>query len=314
MNTMRLLMLTLLVASVWGCSEGHVVYGQLQHDRLLLTATANELITEVAVQKGQQVQAGDVLLQLDNTSQLQRVAQAEAELQQRQAALDLLNQGARTEQRAAAAARRDSAKARLADAEQQYRRALQLKRQNLLAQASLDQAKASRDTARAALEDASQQLAELTNGNRAEQIRQAQAALSAGQALVAIEQKRLADLVIRATRPGRIDDLPYQQGERAPLGAVLAIVQPTGTAYGRLYVPEPLLASLKVGQTVPLHADGYAATLTGTIRHIQQQSVFTPYYALNQEDRAQLMYLVEVTVPADADLLPNGLPLQWVQP
>lgn len=70
MNTMRLLMLTLLAASVWGCSEGHVVYGQLQHDRLLLTATANELITEVAVQKGQQVQAGDVLLQLDNTSQL----------------------------------------------------------------------------------------------------------------------------------------------------------------------------------------------------------------------------------------------------
>ena len=314
MTPIRLIILTLWTATLWGCSEGHVVYGQVQHDRLLLTATANELITKVAVQKGQQVEPGDLLVQLDDSSQRQRLAQAEAQWQQQQAALDLLTQGARSEQRAAAAARRDSANARLADAEQQYRRAVQLRAQNMLAQASLDQAKAARDTARAALEDARQQLAELTNGSRAEQIRQAQAALNAAQAAVAIEQKRLADLVIRATRAGRIDDLPYQQGERVPLGAALAIVQPTGTAYGRLYVPEPLLASLKVGQVVTLHADGYAAPLTGTIRHIQQQSVFTPYYALNQDDRAQLMYLVEVTLPADAEQLPNGLPLQWAQP
>lgn len=314
MNLMRWLVLAISCAALQGCSEGHVIYGQVQQDRLLLTATANELIYQVAVQKGQRVKVGDLLVQLDPQTQQQRLLQAQAELQQRQAALELLQLGARAEQRAAAAARRDSANARLADAQQQYRRALQLNAQNLLAEASLDQAKANRDAAQAAVNDTSQQLAELTNGSREQQIRQAQAAVEAATAQVAIEQKRLDDLAIRATRTGIVDDLPYQQGERVPVGAALAILLPDDTRYGRLYVPEPLLAQVKMGQQLSLTADNVSAPLTATVRHIQQQSAFTPYYALNQQDRAQLMYVVEVELPSSAQALPTGLPLQWSQP
>ncbi len=304
-------LLSLLLSA---CDEGHMIYGQVQHDRLLLTATANEMIRDVAVNKGQTVQVGDVLVQLDDTLQQQRVAQATAELQQRSAALELLQHGARSEQRAAASARLDSAKARARDAKQQYQRAVRLKAQNLLAQASLDQAKAASDAAAAAVEDASQQLAELTNGNRSEQIRQAEAAVTAAQAALAQEQKRLADLTIRATRAGLVDDLPYQQGERVPLGAPVAVLQAEGTAYARLYVPSTMLSQLKLGQTIELHADQLSAPVPGTLRQIHAQPVFTPYYALNQEDRAQLMVLVEVALPAAAQQLPSGLPVQWSQP
>lgn len=303
-----------LVLLLSACDEGHVLYGQIQHDRLLLTATANEVIRDVAVRKGQQVQAGELLLQLDDEMQQQRLAQAAAELQQRSAALELLQHGARDEQRAAANARLDSAKARARDAQQQYQRAVRLKAQNLLAQASLDQAKASYDAAAAAVEDTRQQLAELTNGNRSEQIRQAEAAVAAAQAAVAQEQKRLADLSIRATRAGLVDDLPYHQGERVPLGAPLAVLQADGTAYARLYVPSTLLTQLKLGQTIALQADQLSTPLSGTLRQIHAQPVFTPYYALNQEDRAQLMVLVEVALPASAQQLPSGLPVQWSQP
>lgn len=105
MNLMRWLVLAISCAALQGCSEGHVIYGQVQQDRLLLTATANELIYQVAVQKGQRVKVGDLLVQLDPQTQQQRLLQAQAELQQRQAALELLQLGARAEQRAAAAAR-----------------------------------------------------------------------------------------------------------------------------------------------------------------------------------------------------------------
>lgn len=304
-------LLALLLAS---CGEGQMIYGQVQHDRLLLTATANELIRQVAVSKGQSVKVGDLLLQLDDTVQLQKVAQADAELQQRQAALELLQHGARNEQRAAATARLNSAKARARDASQQYQRAVRLKAQNLLAQASLDQAKAAHDAAQAAVEDASQQLAELTNGSRSEQIRQAEAAVAAAQAVLAQEEKRLADLSIRASRAGLVDDLPYQQGERVPLGAPVVVLQAEGTAYARLYVPSTMLSQLSLGQTIMLQADQLASPLQGSLRQIHAQPVFTPYYALNQEDRAQLMVLVEVALPASAQQLPSGLPVQWSQP
>lgn len=314
MNYLTALRCVFLAVALTACGEGHVIYGQIQHDRLLLTATAQELIREVSVHKGQTVKIGDVLVRLDDTAQQQRVAQAQAELQQRIAALELLQQGARNEQRAAASARLASAQARSRDAHQQYLRAARLQKQNLVAQASLDQAKANNDAAAAAVEDASQQLAELTNGNRSEQIRQAQAAVASATAVVAQEQKRLTDLTITATRAGLIDDLPYQQGERVPLGAPLVVLQAENTAYGRLYVPSSMLSQLQLGQTIALQADQLTAPLQGTLRQIHSQPVFTPYYALNQADRAQLMVLIEVALPSSAPQLPSGMPVQWRQP
>lgn len=314
MNYLTALRCVFLAVALTACDEGHVIYGQIQHDRLLLTATAQELIREVSVHKGQTVKIGDVLVRLDDTAQQQRVAQAQAELQQRIAALELLQQGARNEQRAAASARLASAQARSRDAHQQYLRAARLQKQNLVAQASLDQAKANNDAAAAAVEDASQQLAELTNGNRSEQIRQAQAAVASATAVVAQEQKRLTDLTITATRAGLIDDLPYQQGERVPLGAPLVVLQAENTAYGRLYVPSSMLSQLQLGQTIALQADQLTAPLQGTLRQIHSQPVFTPYYALNQADRAQLMVLIEVALPSSAPQLPSGMPVQWRQP
>jgi HlyD family secretion protein len=51
-----------------------------------------------------------------------------------------------------------------------------------------------------------------------------------------------------------------------------------------------------------------------TIRHIRPQPAFTPFYALNERDRARLMYLTELTLPDSYADLPTGMNVEVMLP
>ncbi len=136
-------------------------FGTLERERVLLTAPATELVLTQSAQEGSKIKAGQVLLQLDTRLQQLKVDKASAEVKRAQAALDLLLQGNRAEQIAAAAARLEQAKLKVADSERQRNRASQLRQQRLIAQAELDAAELSSQVARAQYADTAQQLQEL---------------------------------------------------------------------------------------------------------------------------------------------------------
>jgi HlyD family secretion protein len=116
---------------------------------------------------------------------------------------------------------------------------------------------------------------------------------------------------VRAPRPGVIEALPYELGERPPAGAPVAVVLADGTPYARVYVPEPLRAAYVAGARTRLRIDGVAEPLAGTVRYVSAEASFTPYYSLTQKDRTRLSYLAEIDVddPAAASL-PAGVPVQ----
>ncbi len=308
---MRNLVLLSLCAGVVACQpqEPPSAFGTLERERVLLTAPATELLLTQAAQEGSKVKAGQVLLQLDPKLQQLKVDKANAEVQRAQAALDLLLQGNRAEQIAAAAARLAQAKFRLADSERQRQRARQLRAQKLVAQAELDAAELNSQLAQAQYADAAQQLQELQAGSRPEQVSQARFALQSAQQSLNVELKLLADLTLLASRDGVLEDLPYHIGERVPQGAVLAVIAADSAPYARVYLPETALAQFTPGQQVQLHVDGQTASFAGTVRKIATEASFTPYFALHQAERAQLMYVAEISLSADVTL-PTGLPVQ----
>mgnify|MGYP001086419231 CR=1 FL=1 len=124
------------------------------------------------------------------------------------------------------------------------------------------------------------------------------------------ENKKLNDLTITATRNGLLDNLPWNLGERVILGSPVAIVLAGDTPYARIYVPEPYRVKIIAGHTLLIHVDGITETITGKVRWISTEPAFTPYYALNQEERARLMYLAEVQLPDSYANLPNGVAVQ----
>lgn len=308
---MRITAIALAVVLLAACSERTTdqALGTLERDRIVLKATADEIILNQPVPEGTMVTAGTLLVQLDDARQQAVVAHARAEVAQATARLEELRNGARPEDIAAASARVAGARAAVVEATATYVRAKQLLQQKLAAQATLDSAVANRDAADAALLSAQEELLRLTNGTRQEQLDQGEAALQAANAQLALEQEKLSDLTISATRDAWLDSLPWHVGERVTMGTTVAVLLANSAPYARVYVPEPWRARLHIGDRRPVRVDGIEQPLTGRLRWVATEPAFTPYYALNASDRARLVYMAEFDLEGGEEL-PTGIPAQ----
>jgi HlyD family secretion protein len=308
---MRYFILSILML-LTACDDSpqNIALGTLERDRIAHTATVNEVVVALPVAKGSVVMQGTLLVQLDDTLQKALVRKAVAEVARAEANLEKLRSGARVEDVAAARAKVVGAKASLVESEASYKRSRNLIKQKVISEAALEKSLASRDTSLTSLQIAQEQLHELTNGTREEDLRAAEAGLESVNATLEVEKKKLADLTILATREGILDNLPWNLGERVTIGSPLAIVLAGKAPFARIYVPETYRVKIKVGDKLVVHVDGLDNKLIGKLRWIATEPAFTPYYALNQKERARLMYLAEVQLPDSMAYLPNGVPAQ----
>lgn len=308
---MRIVAIVLVALLPIGCADrsANEALGTLERDRIVLKATASEIILDEPIPEGTMVAAGTLLVKLDDARQQAVVARTRAEVAQAEARLEELRNGARPEEIAVASARVAGARAAVIEAAASYDRANRMLRQKLAAQATLDTALANRDAAEASLQSAQEELLRLTNGTRKEQLDQAAAAVQAATAQLSLEQKNLSDLSIVATRDAYLDSLPWHVGERVSLGATVAVLLANDAPYARVYVPEHWRARLHVGDRRQIRVDGIEQTLNGQLRWIAIEPAFTPYYALNASDRARLVYLAEFDLEG-GEKLPTGVPAQ----
>lgn len=299
-----------LLASCGQDTDPGLALGTLERDRVTLSATAAEVITDLPVAEGSQVSKGDLLVRLDDSLQMAVVAKAEADVSQFEANLEKLRNGPREEEIMASQARVEAARATLQEITQDIRRIQRLVDQQLAPAADLETAQTRRDARQAALNEAQEQLDLLYAGTRQEDIQLAEAQLRAARAQLQRERKNLDNLTVHATRDGILDNLPWNEGERVYVGAPLAILLADGAPFARVYIPEPVRAGIALGDSLTVRVDGVESPVTGTVRWIAVEPAFTPYYALNREERARLMYLAEIQLPDSAADLPSGLPVQ----
>ena len=210
----------------------------------------------------------------------------------------------------AAEARVEAARATLQEIIQDIRRTQRLVDQQLASAAELETALTRRDARQASMNEAEDQLLLLNAGTRVEDIRLAEAQLNAALSVLDRERQNLENLTVHATRDGILDNLPWNVGERVYMGAPLVIMLAEGAPFARVYIPEPVRAQISIGDSLVVRVDGIDQPVTGSVRWISVEPAFTPYYALNREERARLMYLAEIQLPESAADLPSGLPAQ----
>ena len=302
-----------------GCnnSEPPMLLGTLEWDRIGIPAEASETVLNWQVAEGDQVKAGQLLLQLDPRRLDAQVAQATAEVTQAQARLDELSNGARSEVIDAAQAALLRARADANAAARNFQRIDSLYQRKQLAIAELDRARASRDESAAAVSSADARLRELTNGTRPEQLAQASAALQAANSRLEQLQLNRQHLDVRAPRAGRVDSLPFRVGDQPPLHAEVVSLLVGDAPYARLFVPASLRNRLAIGDSLQITVESIATPFNGKLRSIASDPSFTPYYALTGEDASRLVYRAEVVLDdTDAAQLPAGLPLSagFLQP
>ena len=308
----------LLVLSACSRNETPPLLGTLEWDRIAVQADAAEPVVAILVKEGDNVAAGQLLLQLDPRRSDAQLAQAEAELRRAVAAQAELQHGTRSETLAAARADLNRVDVARNDAQRERDRAAELRRKGLIAQADLDARDTALKSARAEVAASQAKLLELTHGTRPEQLDQADAAVASAQAQVESLRLSRARLDVRAPQAGRVDSLPYKLGDQPAPGATVVALLGGAAPYARLFVPAPRRAALQPGQKLQLRINGVAATYTAQIRSVRSEAAFTPYYALSGDDANRLSFRAEALLlacasdcngaPAPTDL-PAGLPL-----
>ena len=310
MKTAQWLMPVLMMAlAACDNTEQTFMVGTLERDRVEVSTESNEPIISIAVRDGQMLEAGDLILRQDPTRLKNILRQKIALRDQAEARLAELQRGPRPELIREARAQVEAARAQAQNAVANLKRAQEVFARNLSDQATLDLATTHRKTTAATEQAANETLERLLNGTTTEELQQAAAALEAANAGASQTRLDIERLDIHTPVDGILDKRLYQLGERPKPGAIVAIVLDTARTYARIYVPEPLRASMQPGRQLDVRVDGENRTLRGTVSWVSTDATFTPYFALTEHDRSRLSYLAEIDL-SDASSLPSGLPLE----
>jgi HlyD family secretion protein len=153
-------------------------------------------------------------------------------------------------------------------------------------------ARSSEDRVRAAREN----LARLRAGARPEEVDAARARVAAADAQIATLQKAIADAVVTAPVAGTVTERLVEVGEIVQPRAPILIVTNLDEVWANVYVDEPVIPRLKVGQAATLFTDAGGPGMQGVISYVSPSAEFTPRNVQTAEDRSKLVYRVKVTV------------------
>jgi HlyD family secretion protein len=318
-----------LVAATLSCRNGAPadrvrVSGQVEATEVRVAAQVGGRLLELAPAEGERVASGSVVARLDATDTELALARARAERDQADAQLRLLKAGARVEdirqaeaQLATAQSEARATEAELAVAETDAERFESLLAANAGTRKQRDDAVARRDVARAQARSADdrvraarENLARLRAGARPEEIDAARARVAAADAQTATLQKAMADAVVTAPVAGTVTERIAEVGELIQPRAPILIITNLDEVWANVYVDEPIVPRLKVGQAATLFTDAGGPGIQGVISYVSPSAEFTPRNVQTAEDRSKLVYRVKVTVDNKDGVLKAGMPVE----
>jgi len=242
------------------------------HREADITAQTNARVLEVTVREGDAVRQGQALIKLDPTQAESTVRQARAgkdaaaaRLAAARSRLQILEQGAREEEKAIARSRLEQAEAALRTAQADLERLRGLFDQGAVSKQQLDAAQMGYDTARTNRDSARQTLDLTEKGARPEEIDAARKDVQAGAASLAQAEAALAGAsemlsytVIRSPFNGVVYQRSVNPGEVVSTmgGPPLLRLADLSSVYYEATVPERAALKVKAGQRVDVVIQG----------------------------------------------------------
>ena len=98
--------------------------------------------------------------------------------------------------------------------------------------------------------------------------------------------------------------------EWVPAGAAVVSLLPPQNVKVRFYVPETLVATLRLGEPVTVRCDGCGGDISAKVRFIAAQAEFTSPVIYSRENRSNLVFLVEAKPDTPNAALHPGVPVE----
>lgn len=161
--------------------------------------------------------------------------------------------------------------------------------------------------AKASLAEAEAQHALTRQGYRSEEIAEAEAMAQAAEAAVAMIERRLEELVVRAPSASVVEAIDLQPGDIVPPDAPVLTLLDASKLWVRAYVPETRL-NVKTNDPVELRVDSYPGRrFKGRLAMIARQAEFTPSNVQTPEERAKQVFRVKVHIDEGLEILRAGM-------
>ena len=319
--------LTLAAVPAAGCKDPGPqalrVSGHVEATEVRIAAEVGGRIEQLRVQEGDKVAGGDVIARLSTTDASLRLEQLRAERRGADAQVRLLQAGARPEEIRQAEAQLDAASADETTAAAELKAAQpDLDRFEALLAARAgsvkqrDDAKARVDVARGRVSAAGERVrvarenvARTKAGARPQEIEAARARVAAADALIASLENDIGDADVRAPASGVVTQKLVNQGELVAPRVPIVILTDLDHAWANLFVPEPVVPQLRLGQEAVILTDAGGPGIRGKLTYISPKAEFTPRNVQTADERSKLVYRVKVTVDNTNGTLKQGMPV-----
>jgi HlyD family secretion protein len=299
------------------------VSGNVEATEVHTAAEVSGRIVELRVDEGDRIEAGTVIARLDTEDTMLQIARTRADRATAVAQLRLLEAGSRVEDIGQARAQVDAAGSDAAATDAEVKAAqLDLDRfQALLtanagsvkqrddAQARVDTAKARQRAAMDRVRSAREALARLEAGTRPEEIQTARARVAAADAQIAVLEKSERDATVISPITGIVTQKLVDAGEIVARGTPLVVITDLDHAWANLFVPEPMVPRVTIGQAATVLTDAGGPGLEGKVTFVSPRAEFTPRNVQTAEERSKLVYRLKVTVDNSAGVLKLGMPV-----
>ncbi|HEX2062284.1 MAG TPA: efflux RND transporter periplasmic adaptor subunit, partial [Thermoanaerobaculia bacterium] len=156
---------------------------------------------------------------------------------------------------------------------------------------------------------ARENLARLEAGARPQEIDAARARVAAVDAQIATLEKHLRDAQIVAPVGGIVTSKLADQGELVAARTPLVVITDLDNAWANLFVPEPLVPRVKIGQSATVHTDAGGPGIPGKVTFVSPRAEFTPRNVQTADERSKLVYRIKVSVDNSQGVLKQGMPV-----
>jgi len=249
-------------------------------------------VTKVLAEEGMAVAAGQPIVQLETDLIDLQIQQQRAKVEQARANLTKAMRGPRVEEIA-------SARAQAENAEKERLRLRGLLDRGVVPEQQYDTAATQAKTSREAF-------LQLERGNRPEDIAAARATLDAEQRQLGYLERQRAESVVSAPAAGVIESMDLRPGDLVgPNQPVARMLEPS-QIWVRVYVPEPQLGRVRIGQKAALTVDTYPKReFPGKVVEIRTQSEYTPRNVQTLDQRMDQVFGVKIGIDPTPELKPG---------
>ncbi len=273
---------------ITGCSKSDNELsgsGLLEADETIVSSESTGRITELRIDEGSVVHAGDTFAIIDPSKLTLNLAAAQAGRQAASANL------------ASARVQVNKTETALSFVQNERNRIAKLAAEGTSTQKQLDAVEQEFSQAKLNLEGAKTAVATQT------------AQIEKIDADIAVINRQLADCYPVAPISGTVTETFVEVGELVTPGKAIVKIAQLDTLWVKLYLPTGSFGQVKLGDKATINTEASGGTYEGTVIWAADEAEFTPKNVQTQKSRANLVYAVKLSIPNSDGKLKIGMPV-----